>query len=222
MSKLQRIAPGIYKRGPHQFQVKIRRNGAKVSRTFETLKAAQSWRAVQVGKIVADDYVDRRKEKRTKLHDVLERYLNDVTPNKKGSRQEGQPLAHVEAYRGFESHLVRHLRPLARRPMLALAAFLLVAAPDTRPAKNCVTVSGAYAIYANNDFLRIDHSRHLIEVVSDALDKELDKHGWQDVAARGRFTLCSQHATNPLNWTVSDQVDLIAFKDIHYVGRRAN
>jgi len=92
MSKLQRIAPGIYKRGPHQFQVKIRRNGAKVSRTFETLKAAQSWRAVQVGKIVADDYVDRRKEKRTKLRDVLERYLNDVTPNKKGSRQEANRL----------------------------------------------------------------------------------------------------------------------------------
>ena len=92
MSKTPRVAPGIYQRGPHQFQVKIRRNGAKPSRTFETLKAARAWRAVQLGKIVADDYVDRRKEKRTNLRDLLERYLNDVTPSKKGSRQEASRL----------------------------------------------------------------------------------------------------------------------------------
>jgi integrase len=92
MPKSQCVAPGIYKRGPHQFQVKIRRNGANPSRTFETLKAAQAWRAVQIGKIVADDYVDRRKEKRTNLRDLLQRYMDEVTPTKKGSRQEAHRL----------------------------------------------------------------------------------------------------------------------------------
>jgi len=92
MSKSQQLSPGIYKRGPHQFQVKIRRNGASVSRTFETLKAAQSWRAVQVGKITSHDYVDRSKERRTNLRDLLQRYIDEVTPTKKGHRQEANRL----------------------------------------------------------------------------------------------------------------------------------
>jgi hypothetical protein len=33
------MARGIYKRGPHQFQVKIRRNGVSLSETFEDLRA---------------------------------------------------------------------------------------------------------------------------------------------------------------------------------------
>lgn len=88
MSKSQQVAPGIYERGPHQFQVKIRRNGANVSRTFEKLSAAKAWREVQLGKVVGHDYVDRSKERRTNLRDLLQRYLNDVTPTKKGWRQE--------------------------------------------------------------------------------------------------------------------------------------
>lgn len=92
MSKSQRVAPGIYKRGPYQFQVKIRRNGASPSRTFETLAAAQAWRAVQVGKITSHDYVDRSKERRTNLRDLLQRYMDEVTPTKKGHRQEANRL----------------------------------------------------------------------------------------------------------------------------------
>jgi hypothetical protein len=92
MYKPQRISTGIYKRGPHQFQVKIRRNGASLSRPFESLKAAQAWHTVQLGKVVSDDYIDRTKEKRTNLRDLVQRYLDDVTPTKKGSRQEGNRL----------------------------------------------------------------------------------------------------------------------------------
>ncbi len=92
MSKTQQVAPGIYKRGPHQFQVKIRRNGANLSETFETLAAAKSWRTVKIGKVVAGDFVDRTKEKRATLRDLVQRYLDDVTPTKKGSRQEANRL----------------------------------------------------------------------------------------------------------------------------------
>jgi integrase len=92
MSKTQKVEPGIYKRGPHQFQVKIRRNGASLTETFETLAAAKRWRAVKIGKVVAGDLVDRKKEKRTTLRDLLQRYLDDVTPTKKGSRQEANRL----------------------------------------------------------------------------------------------------------------------------------
>ncbi|WP_293453839.1 site-specific integrase [Phenylobacterium sp.] len=86
------MARGIYKRGPHQFQVKIRRNGVSLSETFEDLRAAQAWHTVQTGKVVADDYVDRSKEKRTTLRVLLQRYMDDVTPTKKGARQEANRL----------------------------------------------------------------------------------------------------------------------------------
>lgn len=92
MSKAKKATPGIYERGPHQFQVKIRRNGASTSRTFETIRAAKAWRDVQLGKIVVHDFVDRSKERRTNLRDLLQRYLEDETPTKKGSRQEANRL----------------------------------------------------------------------------------------------------------------------------------
>lgn len=84
MSKIIRIEKGIYKRGPHQFQVKIRRNGANISATFETLAAARKFRDVQNGKVVGQEYVDTRIERRTTLRSLLERYLAEVTPTKKG------------------------------------------------------------------------------------------------------------------------------------------
>ena len=84
MSNITRIEKGIYKRGPYQFQVKIRRNGANISATFETLAAARKFRDVQTGKVVAQEYVDTRVERRTTLRSLLERYLAEVTPTKKG------------------------------------------------------------------------------------------------------------------------------------------
>lgn len=84
MSNIICIEKGVYKRGPHQFQVKVRRNGAKINATFETLAAARKFRDVQTGKVVAREYVDTRVERRTTLRSLLERYLTEVTPTKKG------------------------------------------------------------------------------------------------------------------------------------------
>lgn len=92
MSKLIRIEKGIYKRGPYQFQVKIRRNGANISATFETLAAARKFRDVQNGKVVGQEYVDTRIERRTTLRSLLERYLIEVTPTKKGWASETNRL----------------------------------------------------------------------------------------------------------------------------------
>lgn len=89
---MKRIEKGIYKRGPYQFQVKIRRNGSSVSGTFESLTAARRFRDVQTGKVIGEDYVDTRAERRTTLHVILERYLNSVTPKKKGARQEANRM----------------------------------------------------------------------------------------------------------------------------------
>ena len=103
--------------------------------------------------------------------------------------------------------------------MLALAALLFATAPPVTPGKTCATVSGTYAVYATNDLLHIDHSHHLIVVVSDDLDRQLLKRDGQDVVAKGRFTVCGRYVASPLNWNIHDRVDLVSYRDIRFVPR---
>lgn len=99
----------------------------------------------------------------------------------------------------------------------------MAASPATAPAAGmCKTVTGTYAIYVNNDYLHVDRSRHLILVVSNALDDELDKRGWEDWVARGRFTLCGPRRASPLQWSVRDQVSLTSFTGVKFVRRPGN
>lgn len=84
----------IIKRGPAQYQAKVRRQGFPVrSKTFETHAEAKSWADVLEGKISGDEYVDRSREQRTTLAELLRRYLSDVTPTKKGERSERYRIA---------------------------------------------------------------------------------------------------------------------------------
>ena len=79
----------ITKRGPAQWQAKVRRTGFPTrSKTFESFEAAKHWADVLEGKISGDEYVDKSREQRTLLREILQRYLEDVTPSKKGALQE--------------------------------------------------------------------------------------------------------------------------------------
>ena len=82
------MARGIYKRGERQYLVRVRQGGHKLSQTFETYEEARAWREVTVGQVTGRTYVDRDREIRTTLRDVLARYREEVTPANKGHRQE--------------------------------------------------------------------------------------------------------------------------------------
>jgi integrase len=58
---------GIQIRGPHQYRVQVRRNGAYQSKTFETLSEAQAWQRVVEGKVTGEELVDLRKARGTSL-----------------------------------------------------------------------------------------------------------------------------------------------------------
>ncbi|MDM7975405.1 MULTISPECIES: tyrosine-type recombinase/integrase [Thalassospira] len=82
----------ITKRGPAQWQAKVRRTGFPArSKTFETFEAAKAWADVLEGKISGDEYVDKSREKALTLRDLIERYLLEVTP-KKASAHTERPL----------------------------------------------------------------------------------------------------------------------------------
>jgi hypothetical protein len=81
----------------------------------------------------------------------------------------------------------------------------------------CSSVTGRYAIYANNDFLRIDGSRHLLVTVSDELDHKLEHLGWEDHAAVGMFRICYARDVNPSRLTREDRVEIAGFSGMKFV-----
>lgn len=101
----------ITRRGDYQFQVIVRRKGyPSQTKTFETKSDAQKWARDVESKMDHGHFRDRREIKATTLGDLLERYLDRVTPTKRG---------HV-AERNRIKQLQRH--PIALRPLEGLCS----------------------------------------------------------------------------------------------------
>ena len=81
----------VHKRGK-RWQARIRRGSVKTTKTFDTQAEATGWATAQAGAIAGDTYVDRSREKTTTLKQLLKRYLDEVTPEKKGARTESQRI----------------------------------------------------------------------------------------------------------------------------------
>lgn len=92
------------KRGPYQWQAQVRKKGhPPQSKTFETRAEAEKWaRGIEV-EMDTRVFVSRAEAESTTLHELLERYLDEVTPLKKGAEPETNRLR----------AMMRH--PLARR-----------------------------------------------------------------------------------------------------------
>lgn len=103
------------------WRVRIRRSGApEQTRTFNSKKLALQWaRSVENG-IDQGLIVDRRVSERTSLGEILERYRREVTPAKRGARDEDLRLRAMAR------------RPLARITMAALTSSRLAAYRDER------------------------------------------------------------------------------------------
>lgn len=101
----------IINRGPFQYQAIIRRKGyPSVTKTFESKRDAEDWSKVTEAEMVRGVFVSRTEAERTTLGELLERYLADVTPTKKGWREE-------------KSRIQRFMKhPLALRMLAALRA----------------------------------------------------------------------------------------------------
>ena len=92
------------KRGPYQWQAQVRKKGhPPQSKTFETRAEAEKWaRGIEV-EMDTRVFLSRAEAESTTLHELLERYLDEVTPLKKGAEPETNRLR----------AMMRH--PLARR-----------------------------------------------------------------------------------------------------------
>ncbi|EAT15532.1 hypothetical protein [Desulfuromonas acetoxidans] len=79
----------IGKRGPYQWQVKIRRKGYPLqSKTFETEVEAKKWARLIESEMDRGVFHSQVEAENTTLDEALERYLQEITPSKKGAKQE--------------------------------------------------------------------------------------------------------------------------------------
>jgi integrase len=77
---------GVEYRGPYQFRARVRRNGVVQYKTFDTRAEAERWGAILEGKIIGDEYQDRRLVRDTTLRvacEWLEKNLDRSRPDAK-------------------------------------------------------------------------------------------------------------------------------------------
>ena len=83
----------LTKRGDGQWQAKVRRKGYPiVSKTFETKGKAERWARSIESEMDHGAFVSRAEAESTTLKEALERYLKEVTPTKKGAKQESDRI----------------------------------------------------------------------------------------------------------------------------------
>jgi rubrerythrin len=76
----------IYRRGPYQWQVLIRRKGYPTqAKVFETKAEAEAWSKTTESEMVRGVFVSRKEAENTTLAEALDRYLKEITENKKGA-----------------------------------------------------------------------------------------------------------------------------------------
>lgn len=81
------------KRGHYQWQAQVRKTGYPTqTKTFETRAEAERWaRGIEV-EMDSGAFVSRTEAESTTLHELLERYLDEITPLKKGVEPETNRL----------------------------------------------------------------------------------------------------------------------------------
>ena len=81
------------KRSPYQWQAQVRKKGQPLqTKTFETCALAEQWaRAIEV-EMDKGVFVSRAEAESTTLKELLERYLGEITPLKKGAASETNRL----------------------------------------------------------------------------------------------------------------------------------
>ncbi|MBC3808489.1 site-specific integrase [Undibacterium seohonense] len=99
----------IINRGPYQFQAFVRRKGYPTqTRTFESQREAKDWSRDVEAKMRRGEFADLSEAEATTLGELLERYRQEVTPEKRGHVQEN--------YRVLQ--LIRH--PISLRSLASL------------------------------------------------------------------------------------------------------
>src|SRR5215469_6300800 len=101
----------IWRRGRHQFCVRVRLKGLSETRTFDTRREAEEWARLVEGKITGEEFVEQGKARDTTLSQALDWYKMVVVP--RTPRSEKVKLSQVTYWKGskFASWSILSIRP---------------------------------------------------------------------------------------------------------------
>jgi len=93
------------------YQAIIRRQGVPPqSKSFKRRADAVAWAHIIESEIDRGEFVDRTEAERTLFADALKKYEHEVTPRKKGAKQEGERLRYWQRHR-LAKYALSKLRP---------------------------------------------------------------------------------------------------------------
>ncbi len=82
-----------------KFQEQVRHRGMRAAaKSFKTKTDAERWARHLENEVDRGIFVDRSEAQRTTMAELIDRYLNEVTPTKKSARQEAQRLRQLKAH----------------------------------------------------------------------------------------------------------------------------
>ncbi|SBW00787.1 Integrase/recombinase [uncultured Alphaproteobacteria bacterium] len=87
-------------RGPYQYRARIRRKAGDrvvtISKTFTNLTDAQTWAMIQEGKVVGDEYVDRKLVQATTVRQACEWFKDRIAPKDRKTEKRMPKTAHAK------------------------------------------------------------------------------------------------------------------------------
>ena len=90
----------IRKRGPYQWQVRVRRKGyPSQSKTFNTKSEAETWARQIESEMDRGLFVSRKEAENTTLSEALDRYAQEVSTKKKGAYQESRRIENLKRHK---------------------------------------------------------------------------------------------------------------------------
>jgi integrase len=87
----------IDRRGDYQWRARVRRNGKTLTKTHETYEAAQKWALELEGKIVGDEYQDRRHARETTLAQACDWLIANLDRRQADAKNKVSKLAYWKA-----------------------------------------------------------------------------------------------------------------------------
>lgn len=153
------------KPGPYQWQAQVRKKGYPLqTKTFETKAAAEAWACATEHKMDQGVYFSRAEAETTTLGELLKKYRNDITPNKKGADTESIRIG----------ALLRH--HLSRRYVATIRGADIARFRDERLKKVCgATVKRDLVIISH--LFEVARKEWGIPVLNPVRDIKLPQHG---------------------------------------------
>lgn len=175
---MKRIEKGIYERGPYQYLARVMVGGEQLNSTFETLEEARAFLNLKRAAIALDPDAGHIAATRVKRSDanawtvgrLLDRYAVEVTPTKRGAKQELLKIARFKRLRISKISIYR----VTRDDILDVFKDIRATAPPYRPVSD--STLRKYASVLSNMFT-IAAKRWGLAVKNPVSEVELPKPG---------------------------------------------